>query len=110
MIVIGSDRMMSAVKEARYGVLAPYLKPHHTAIGSINSPMQCMMKGVCAQCLCKHVDPETKEEYFVYSCYNQDQDLDRVDFRNLYARLRQNSVQEKLASLWLDYLMTKKSA
>jgi NADPH-dependent glutamate synthase beta subunit-like oxidoreductase/NAD(P)H-flavin reductase len=110
MIVIGSDRMMSAVKQARHGVLAPYLKPHHTAIGSINSPMQCMMKGVCAQCLCKHVDPETKEEYFVYSCYNQDQDLDRVDFPNLYARLRQNSVQEKLASLWLDYLMTRKSA
>ena len=110
MIVIGSDRMMSAVKEARYGVLAPYLKPHHTALGSINSPMQCMMKGVCAQCLCKHIDPETKQEYFVYSCYNQDQDLDRVDFPNLYARLRQNSVQEKLASLWLDYLLARKSA
>ncbi|MGY6216268.1 FAD-dependent oxidoreductase [Methylolobus aquaticus] len=109
-IVIGSDRMMSAVKAARHGVLAPYLKPHHTAIGSINSPMQCMMKGVCAQCLCKHVDPETGEEYFVYSCYNQDQELDRVDFPNLYARLRQNSVQEKLAGLWLDYLLTKKSA
>ena len=110
MIVIGSDRMMAAVKEARYGVLAPYLKPHHTAIGSINSPMQCMMKGVCAQCLCKHVDPETGQEYFVYSCYNQDQDLDRVDFPNLYARLRQNSVQEKLASMWLDYLLAQKSA
>jgi NAD(P)H-flavin reductase len=110
MIVIGSDRMMAAVKEARYGVLAPYLKPHHTAIGSINSPMQCMMKGVCAQCLCKHVDPKTGEEYFVYSCYNQDQDLDRVDFPNLYARLRQNSVQEKLGSMWLDYLLTQKAS
>ena len=104
MIVIGSDRMMAAVKEARYGVLKPYLK-QHKAIGSINSPMQCMMKGVCAQCLCKHVDPETGKEYFVYSCYNQDQDLDRVDFPNLNARLRQNTVQEKLSSLWLDYLL-----
>ncbi len=104
-IVIGSDRMMAAVKEARYGRLKPYLKSGHTAIGSINSPMQCMMKGVCAQCLCKHVDPHTGEEYFVYSCYNQDQDLDRVDFPNLNARLRQNTVQEKLSSLWLDYLL-----
>ncbi|MGH8551481.1 MAG: FAD-dependent oxidoreductase [Methylococcales bacterium] len=104
MIVIGSDRMMAAVKEARYGVLKPYLK-QHKAIGSINSPMQCMMKGVCAQCLCKHIDPETGEEYFVYSCYNQDQDLDRVDFPNLNARLRQNTVQEKLSNLWLDYLL-----
>lgn len=104
MIVIGSDRMMAAVKEARYGVLKPFFKPHK-AIGSINSPMQCMMKGVCAQCLCKHIDPETGEEYFVYSCYNQDQELDRVDFPNLNARLRQNTVQEKLSNLWLNYLL-----
>ncbi len=107
MIVIGSDRMMAAVKEARYGVLKPYFKKHHEAIGSINSPMQCMMKGVCAQCLCKHVDPDTGEPYFVYSCYNQDQALDRVDFDNLHARLRQNSVQEKLSSMWLDYLLER---
>lgn len=104
-IVIGSDRMMAAVKEARHGRLKPWLKPDHSAIGSINSPMQCMMKGVCAQCLCKHIDPHTGEEYFVYSCYNQDQELDRVDFTNLNARLRQNTVQEKLSSMWLDYLL-----
>ena len=109
LIVIGSDRMMDAVKQARYGVLKPYLKEHHEAIGSINSPMQCMMKGVCAQCLCKHIDPETGKEYFVYSCNNQDQDLNRVDFPNLRARLKQNSVQEKLSSLWLDYLLGKTS-
>ncbi len=109
MIVIGSDRMMAAVKEARHGVLKPYLKPRHHAIGSINSPMQCMMKGVCAQCLCKHVDPKTGEEYFVYSCNNQDQELDRVDFKNLSARLRQNTVQEKIAGLWLDYLLAKRA-
>jgi NADPH-dependent glutamate synthase beta subunit-like oxidoreductase/NAD(P)H-flavin reductase len=109
MIVIGSDKMMAAVKEARYGVLKPYIRPHHEAIGSINSPMQCMLKGVCAQCLCKHVDPKTGEEYFVYSCYNQDQELDRVDFPNLNARLRQNSVQEKLSALWLDHLLEKRT-
>ncbi|MDV3241809.1 MAG: FAD-dependent oxidoreductase, partial [Methylocaldum sp.] len=107
MIVIGSDRMMAAVKAARYGVLQPYLKAHHSAIGWVISPMQCMMKGVCAQCLCKHVEPDSGKEYFVYSCYNQDQDLDRVDFPNLYARLRQNSVQEKLSTMWLDYLLSK---
>ncbi len=107
LIVIGSDRMMAAVKAARFNELKPYLKPHHHAIGSINSPMQCMMKGVCAQCLCKHVEPETGKEYFVYSCYNQDQDLDRVDFPNLQARLRQNSVQEKLSGMWLAHLVSK---
>ncbi|WP_445371649.1 FAD-dependent oxidoreductase [Methylomonas sp. HW2-6] len=105
LIVIGSDRMMAAVKAARFAALKPYLKAGHEAVGSINSPMQCMMKGVCAQCLCKHVDPETGEESFMYSCYNQDQALDYVDFPNLNARLRQNTVQEKLSSLWLTYLL-----
>ena len=110
LVVIGSDRMMAAVKEARYNVLKPYLGKVQHAIGSINSPMQCMMKGVCAQCLCKHVDKETGKEFFVYSCNNQDQDLDRVDFPNLHARLRQNSVQEKLSAMWLEYLLKKKLA
>lgn len=110
LIVIGSDRMMAAVKEARFGVLKPYIKAGHEAIGSINSPMQCMMKGVCAQCLCKHVDPESGETSFMYSCYNQDQALDYVDFDNLRARLRQNTVQEKLSSLWLTYLLENENA
>ena len=105
LIAIGSDRMMAAIKDARHGRLKPYLKQGHTAIGSINSPMQCMMKGVCAQCLCRHVDPATGQEYFVYSCYNQDQELDRVDFENLRARLRQNSVQEKISDRWLARLL-----
>src|SRR5262245_28782029 len=38
-IAIGSDKMMAAVARARHGVLAPYLKAAHRAIGSINSPM-----------------------------------------------------------------------
>lgn len=101
-IAIGSDRMMNGVKEARYSSLKPYLKEKHTAIGSINSPMQCMMKEVCAQCLQRHVNPHTGEEFFVFSCFNQDQNLDFVDFKNLNDRLRANSVQEKLSNMWLD--------
>jgi NADPH-dependent glutamate synthase beta subunit-like oxidoreductase/NAD(P)H-flavin reductase len=106
-IAIGSDRMMAAVARARHGVLKPYLNPCHVGIGSINSPMQCMMKEVCAQCLQKHVDPVTGKETVVFSCFNQDQELDRVDWQNLAARLRQNSTQEKLTSLWLDRLIPK---
>ena len=109
LIVIGSDLMMAAVKAARFNALAPYLKPKHRAIGSINSPMQCMMKGICAQCMCRHVDPETGEESFVYSCFNQDQLLDAVDFTHLRGRLKQNSVQEKLGNMWLTQL-TKASS
>jgi NADPH-dependent glutamate synthase beta subunit-like oxidoreductase/NAD(P)H-flavin reductase len=104
-IAIGSDGMMNAVREARHGVLAPLLDPRHLAIGSINSPMQCMMKEVCAQCLQKVRDPATGEDRVVFTCFNQDQALDAVDFRNLRARLRANSMQEKLSSLWLDEIL-----
>ncbi|MGI8848743.1 MAG: pyridine nucleotide-disulfide oxidoreductase, partial [Pyrinomonadaceae bacterium] len=107
-IAIGSDRMMNGVKEARYAALKPYLKEQHTAIGSINSPMQCMMKEVCAQCLQRHVNPHTGEEFFVFSCFNQDQNLDFVDFKNLNDRLRANSIQEKLTNMWLDKIFKNK--
>ncbi|MGZ3289134.1 MAG: FAD-dependent oxidoreductase, partial [Xanthobacteraceae bacterium] len=101
-VAIGSDGMMAAVKRARQGILAQHLKPGHKAIASINSPMQCMMKEICAQCLQVHRDPATGVESVVFSCFNQDQDLDRVDFDNLRARLTQNGVQEKLTRLWVD--------
>jgi NADPH-dependent glutamate synthase beta subunit-like oxidoreductase/NAD(P)H-flavin reductase len=104
-IAIGSDRMMAAVKAARHGALEAFLKPDHVGIASINSPMQCMMKEVCAQCLQKHVDPATGRETIIFSCFNQDQEMDRVDFPNLAARLRQNTVQEKLSNMWLDHLL-----
>jgi NAD(P)H-flavin reductase len=110
LIAIGSDRMMNAVRLARHGALAPYLNPRHVGIGSINSPMQCMMKEVCAQCLQRHVDPATGREEFIFSCYNQDQDLDRVDFANLQARLRQNSVQEKISNLWFELVLDRAEA
>jgi NADPH-dependent glutamate synthase beta subunit-like oxidoreductase/NAD(P)H-flavin reductase len=106
-IAIGSDRMMAAVQEARRGVMKPMLDPGHRGIGSINSPMQCMMKEVCAQCLQKHRDPVTGKETVVFSCFNQDQDLDRVDFVHLRQRLRANSMQEKLTGAWLDGILAR---
>jgi len=105
LLAIGSDGMMRAVQQARHGVLARLLKPDHCAIGSINSPMQCMMKEICAQCLQMHRDPATGEETVVFSCFNQDQPLDQVDFANLRTRLTQNGAQEKLTKLWVDHCM-----
>jgi hypothetical protein len=110
LIAIGSHGMMRAVGLARHGVLAPYLKPEHTAIGSINSPMQCMMKEVCAQCLQPQTDPATGEHRVVFSCFNQDQALDRVDFTALHERLYQNSLQEKLTAQWVDRALRRLNA
>ncbi|MCL2296937.1 MAG: FAD-dependent oxidoreductase, partial [Proteobacteria bacterium] len=104
MIVIGSDRMMAAVAAARHGLLAAHLKPTHQAIGSINSPMQCMMKEICAQCLQAHRDPQSGEVSYVFTCSNQDQPLDRIDFSSLAQRLRQNTLQEKLTAHWIAHV------
>jgi NADPH-dependent glutamate synthase beta subunit-like oxidoreductase/NAD(P)H-flavin reductase len=95
-IAIGSDKMMAAVAYARHNSLKPYFKNTHVAIGSINSPMQCMMKEICGQCIQRHIDVVSGEESYVYSCFNQDQELDSVDFNHLNSRLTQNSLQEKV--------------
>jgi NADPH-dependent glutamate synthase beta subunit-like oxidoreductase/NAD(P)H-flavin reductase len=101
LIAIGSDRMMAAVAAAR-----PELLPDaKTAIGSINSPMQCMLKEICAQCIQRQIDPDTGAEKIVFSCFNQDQDLASVDWSCLRDRLAQNATQEKLTAKWIDKLM-----
>jgi hypothetical protein len=62
-----------------------------------------MMKEICAQCLQAHKDPETGKVSYVYSCFNQDQPLDCVDFGVLADRLKQNSLQEKLTAQWIRH-------
>jgi NADPH-dependent glutamate synthase beta subunit-like oxidoreductase/NAD(P)H-flavin reductase len=101
-IAIGSEPMMAAVAAARRGGLAARLKRGHVALASINSPMQCMMKAICAQCLQSHRDPTTGIETIVFTCLNQDQEMDRVDFAVLRQRLGQNSLQEKLTARWIN--------
>jgi molybdenum cofactor biosynthesis enzyme MoaA len=59
-----------------------------------------MMKEICAQCLQPHVGADGRRRY-VFSCFNQDQPLDRVDFPALAERLKQNATQEKLTALWI---------
>ena len=109
-VAIGSDGMMAAVARARHGILEPHLSKSHVGIGSINSPMQCMMKEICAQCLQPHVDPATGKTTYVFSCFNQDQPLDAVDWPALRDRLRQNSLQEKLTAQWIDRALVLEGA
>jgi NAD(P)H-flavin reductase len=104
-IAIGSDRMMAAVARARHTVLAPFLSKKHVALGSINSPMQCMMKEICGQCLQQHIDPISGKVTTVFSCQNQDQLLDQVDWDGLNARLTQNRVSEALTKAVLKPLL-----
>ena len=100
-ITIGSDRMMAAV--AQYIKSHGHLfKPTVKTLASINAPMQCMMKEICAQCLQKHVDSKTGEEVVVFTCTNQDQNMLTVDYTSLRDRLSQNRLSEKITALWIN--------
>ena len=52
-------------------------------------------------------DPQTGKTSCVFSCFNRDQELDRVDFGALSERLRQNSLQEKLTAQWIGRRLKK---
>ncbi|MFZ9406193.1 MAG: FAD-dependent oxidoreductase [Burkholderiaceae bacterium] len=102
LLVIGSDRMMAAVARARKEHLADTLgRPEVMAIASVNSPMQCMMKGICGQCVQWLTDPESGRTRAVFTCAQQDQPLDWVRFDHLAARLGQNRLAEQQTRLLL---------
>ena len=101
MITIGSDSMMKAVSYAIQNDLKNLFDPNIKSFASVNSSMQCMMKEICGQCIQEHIDPLTGVKSYVFSCFNQDQKLGYVNFVGLNARLRQNSVQEKVTAQWI---------
>ena len=102
--VIGNDSLMHEVARLRHENLVPEFASAKYAIVSLNSSMQCMMKGVCGQCLQKKVNEKGEMEYF-YSCASQDQNMDELDFEHLHARCRQNSLAEKLSRAWLAEIL-----
>ncbi len=104
-LIIGSHRLVRMIQEARQGLLRDYFTQSTQFTASIHGPMQCMLKGVCAQCLQWQIDPATGQRTkAVFACSWQDQPLDIVDINNLEERLSQNRLQEHLSHLWLDYL------
>ncbi len=100
---IGNDRLMHEVAKLRHQKTIPAFAQAAYAIASLNSPMQCMLKGVCSQCLQKRVDEKGEVEFF-YSCADQDQNIDRFDFTHLHNRCEQNSLAEKISRMWISHL------
>ena len=106
-MVIGTHRIVRMVREASESFLKEILTKNPPITASVYGPMQCMLKGVCAQCLTWQIDPQTgKRTKAVFGCSWQDQPLELVDLNNLEERLIQNHTQEILTNLWLDYLFT----
>ncbi len=105
MLVMGATGLLRALREALKNELQPYFPANMPVMGTVGSPMQCMLKGVCAQCLQWQVDPDTGERTrAVFSCAMQDQPLFWIDLDNLAARQSQNRLADHLTGLWLDYL------
>lgn len=87
-ICIGSDKMMRAISQSKEQLFSKNVQ----MICSVNSPMQCMMKGICGQCIQKTND----EKGYIFSCACQDQQSQNIDFEVLSDRLKQNSLFEKV--------------
>jgi NADPH-dependent glutamate synthase beta subunit-like oxidoreductase/NAD(P)H-flavin reductase len=103
--LIGNSHFLRRFQEARVTQLKEFLVKEPRISGSVYSTMQCMLKGVCAQCLQWQIDPETgKRTKAVFACSWPDQPLELIDFSNIDDRLIQNRVQEQLSNLWIDYL------
>jgi len=107
-MVMGSTGLLRGYQAALEGTLKNHFRSDVQAVGTVGSPMQCMLKGVCAQCLQWQIDPETGQRTrAVFSCAEQDQPLAWIDLDNLAARQSQNRLSDRLTALWLDYVLSQ---
>ena len=105
-MIMGGTGLLAGFQDALKDKLKPHFPANVEAIGTVGSPMQCMLKGVCAQCLQWQIDPENGERTRpVFSCAGQDQPLSWIDLGNLSARQQQNRLSDRLAALWLDHVL-----
>lgn len=72
-----------------------WLAPDATVTGQALGPMQCGLKGVCAQCLQWQVDPTTGQRTkAVYGCSWQNQPMQSIDLQHLETRQQLFEVQQ----------------
>ncbi|OUD12459.1 pyridine nucleotide-disulfide oxidoreductase [Thioflexithrix psekupsensis] len=104
--VLGAGVWLAQVEKVRRERLSHLLTRQPPFFGSVYSPMQCMLKGICAQCLQWQRDPNTGERTkAVFACSWQMQAMDHVDVDNLTQRLQQNRLQEVISDQWLTFLL-----
>ena len=108
LLVMGSTRLLRQTRELLRGDLKHHLRPEIAALGTVGTPMQCMLKGVCAQCLNWQIDPATgNRTRAVFACAMQEQPLFWIDLDNVSARAGQSALFDRLNALCLDYLFER---
>lgn len=106
--VVGDADMLRRFQAARKTLLKEHLVKDPKVFGSVYGNMQCMLKGVCAQCLQWQIDPETgKRTKAVFACSWQDQPLEIIDIDHIDERQSQNRMLDLLSNLWVDHLFRK---
>lgn len=104
--LIAETPLLKRFQAARKMQLKEFLPKDPPVQGSVFSTMQCMLKGVCAQCLQWQIDPETGQRTkAVFACSWPDQPLEIIDFANIDERQVQNRLQEQLSDLWVTHLL-----
>lgn len=106
-IIVGNQKMVRTMRDALKNELqVSFPKVGMKVTASISTQMQCMLKGVCSQCLQWQIDPQTGERTkAVFGCSWQDQPLYIVDLDNWDERMEQNRMQESISGLWLDHIL-----
>ncbi|MBA3661195.1 MAG: FAD-dependent oxidoreductase [Gammaproteobacteria bacterium] len=103
--IVGNTDLLRMFQSSQQMLCNDYFIKNPKIYGSVYGNMQCMLKGVCAQCLQWQIDPETGQRTkAVFACSWQDQPLEIVDINHIDERQTQNRLLEKLTTLWVDYL------
>lgn len=103
--IVGDTDLLRRFQAARKPLLKEYLLKDPKVFGSVYGNMQCMLKGVCAQCLQWQIDPETGQRTkAVFACSWQDQPLEIIDIDHIDARQMQNRLLDTLSNLWVDHV------
>ncbi|MCP4475039.1 MAG: FAD-dependent oxidoreductase [Gammaproteobacteria bacterium] len=106
--VVGDSDLLRQFRQLYEESLKSHFSPSVRLFASAYVPMQCMLKGVCSQCLQWQIDPETgQRRKAVFGCSWQDQPLELIDIDNIDQRLIQNRLSEQISQLWLDHLFEK---
>ena len=110
MLALGSTGLLKGLQKelSPNGRLIDIFKPDVQVMGTVGSPMQCMMKGVCGQCLQWQIDPVTKQRTkAVFTCAGQDQNVKEIDLDNLTARTSQNRLLDVINVAWFNRILAK---
>ena len=102
-VIQGKASFLKQAGELRQAGILASVKNY---IASVHGPMQCMLKGVCAQCWQWQIDPYTKKRTKpVFACSWQDQPLELIDVDHLEDRQTEGSIVQKLSFLYVNNIL-----